>query len=108
MAIATDTTYALQRLHGTLPMLLATAESNIVAPWMETVVSLHQSSSQQSRQSKGTKGSIQINSFQAEIKDEETGSLPLIVEYSLVKTHEGGVRIHWFVPSSQSKSNCES
>ena len=108
MAIATDTSYALQRPHGTLPMLLATAESNIVAPWMETVVSLHQSSPQQSRQSKGTKGSIQINSFQAEIKDEETGSLPLIVEYSLVKTHEGGVRIHWFVPSSQRKSNCES
>jgi hypothetical protein len=47
VAVAVDTSHALQRLHGELPFVLASTSSRtkIVAPWMDTLVTLSSSSS---------------------------------------------------------------
>lgn len=50
VAVAVDTSHALQRLHGTLPVVLGVCSSNrnIVAPWMDTLVTLRPTSFSQS------------------------------------------------------------
>lgn len=104
MAIAVDTSRALQRLHGVEPMVLATSIEKIMAPWMDTIVSLKESSQEQpSLQNQLNHSFLRVSSWIAEFtreeEDDSTKGKKHIVEYMVSKSPEGSFEIHWMMPA---------
>ena len=119
MAVAVDTTHALQRLHGVLPVVLATASSttpNIGAPWIDTVVTLVPTNTEsdatiESKERKNTGGvdqrSVVMNDPGVMVEQTWTANFQggsakcppcrTPIDYSLVNHRPGviGPRIEW-------------
>jgi hypothetical protein len=110
VAIAVDTAQALQRLHGTAPIVLATTKSSkqgVVAPWMDTMVSLQASTTSSSSSSDSRSiwqqrldddSIIVVSTWKAEVLQPAPDGhqqKPISVEYAVTKSAERGLKIHW-------------
>jgi hypothetical protein len=102
VAIAVDTSHALQRLHGTPPIVLATTSESskqLVAPWMDTVVSLGKKKAHHGQQQQPrllTENDVVLeSSWNADIVRRGLENQHSVVEYSMVQRPETGLQIQW-------------
>ncbi len=99
VAVAVDTSHALQRLHGRLPVVLASVslKAKVVAPWMDTIVTLTSCSSSISGSDSARQGS------RTAWKAEFSGRFPrssgiqwsAVIDYTISNDTVDGPLIEW-------------
>ena len=108
VAVAVDTSHVLERVHGELPIVLAStlSQTKIVAPWMDTVVTLSSakpSTTKSSVRRMGSRGLPNIDSSHSHWTAEFRGtsgagrvpSWSTAVDYSVLNHSPDGPCIEW-------------
>jgi hypothetical protein len=97
VAVAIETSNTLKNLVGISSMVLATAESKIVAPWIETPVSLKSAQNPPVWQQGTNEYALSVSHWRATIPLENHmgQKSSTTVEYSVTKSSGGAFRIYW-------------
>lgn len=115
LAVAVDTSHAIYRLHGTLPIVLASVslKAKVVAPWMETIITLSPSSSSSSRNTKNAQREEQAHQpgfrtrWQAEFQGRASELIEkpwhTVIDYSIITESADGPRIEWEAPDGHGR-----